>query len=245
MSAASVTAPAESRPAAIQARPENLALGFQELFTVIARFRAGRQNVSDAAVFRNQIKQMIKAAEERSRRKGYSQEDTRLAIFAVVAFLDESILNSDVPALADWARKPLQEELFGVHMAGEVFFQSLDRLLSRDDSLALADLLEVYYLCLLLGYGGQYTIGQRGDLRHVIDTVGRRLYHIRRDLRHPDYAALPEDQVKVSHADPWARRLGYIFLASLVLTLGCFGFYWFFLDSGASELGNFVVTRGA
>ena len=49
----------------------------------------------------------------------------------MVAFLDESILNSQNPLFADWPRKPLQEELFGTHIAGEVFFQNLQKLLGR------------------------------------------------------------------------------------------------------------------
>ena len=49
-------------------------------------------------------------------------------------FLDESVLNSQNPIFADWLRKPLQEELFGTHMAGEIFFQHLQQLLGRNDS---------------------------------------------------------------------------------------------------------------
>ena len=66
-------------------------------------------------------------------------EDLRVATFAVVAFLDESILNSQNPVFIDWQRKPLQEgELFGVHVAGEIFFRNVERLLSRQDSEPLA-----------------------------------------------------------------------------------------------------------
>ena len=92
----------------------------------------------------------------------------------MVAFLDESILNSRNPLFADWPRKPLQEELFGTHMAGEVFFQNLQKLLGRTDSHELADLLEVYYLCLLLGFGGRYSMGNKGDLRAIMDAVARK-----------------------------------------------------------------------
>ena len=69
-----------------------------------------------------------------------------MATLAVVGFLDESILNTRNPLFADWPRKPLQEELFGIHMAGEVFFQNVEQLLGRNDSADLADLLEVHYL---------------------------------------------------------------------------------------------------
>jgi type VI secretion system protein ImpK len=87
---------------------------------------------------------------------GYTSEDVRLAAFAVVALLDESALNARQPALADWARRPLQDELFGGHLAGEWFFQHVEQLLARPDSAALADVLEVHQLVLLLGFRGRY-----------------------------------------------------------------------------------------
>ena len=92
----------------------NMALMYQEILTAITRFRSGRQAVSDATTFRNQIKAAIGTAEAEATRAGYNAEDVRLGTFAVVAFLDESVLNSNNPLFADWPRMPLQEELFGV-----------------------------------------------------------------------------------------------------------------------------------
>src|ERR1035441_1866257 len=86
----------------------NLALIYQEILTAITRFRSNRQAVADAGSFRNQIKAAIGAAESEATRKGYAPDDVRLATFAVVAFLDESILNSNNPIFADWPRMPLQ-----------------------------------------------------------------------------------------------------------------------------------------
>jgi len=117
---------------------ENLALIYQEVLTAITRLRSNRQAATDAGAFRNQMKAAISAAESEATSKGYPVENTRLATFAVVAFLDESILNSNNPVFADWPRMPLQEELFGGHTAGEVFFQCIDRLLARSDSPRLA-----------------------------------------------------------------------------------------------------------
>ena len=91
----------------------------------------------------------------------------------MVAFLDESVLNSRNPIFADWLRKPLQEELFGTHIAGEVFFQNLQQLLGRSDSQDLADLLEVHYLCLLLGFCGRYSAGNRGELDQIMNMTAR------------------------------------------------------------------------
>ena len=152
---------------ATQTRVENLAFVFQELLTVGERLRSNRQQVADAASFRAQIWAAVKQADEDARRRGYATDDIELAMFAVIAFLDESILNLRLPVFADWPRQPLQEERYGHHIAGEIFFQNLQKLLTRTDSQELADLLEVYQLCLLLGFAGRYSMGGRGDLRGI------------------------------------------------------------------------------
>ena len=127
--------------------------------------------------FRQQVREALKTAATDAIGAGYSPQDTKLATFAVVGFLDESILNAQNPLFADWPRKPLQEELFGTHMAGEVFFQNLRSLLSREDSGDLADLLEVYYLCVLLGYRGRYSTGG-GELHSILSATADKIRRI-------------------------------------------------------------------
>src|SRR5208337_3771525 len=111
----------EAVVAAVPARrTENLALIYQEIFTAIVRLRARRQSIPSAETFRGQVRHAVKLAEQNAKRGVYTEEDIRLATFAVVAFLDESILNLRDPIFDQWVRKPLQEELFGRHTAGEI-----------------------------------------------------------------------------------------------------------------------------
>ena len=145
----------------------NLALGFQEVFTAVVRLRYNRQAVQDADTFRAQMRQALRVAEQDARSRGCSPEDVKQVIFGVVAFLDESVLSSGNPVFANWPRLPLQAELFGHQLAGEIFFQELQKALTRNDSPEAADLLEVYYLCLLLGFKG--VRGRRGL---AVDHVG-------------------------------------------------------------------------
>jgi len=126
--------------------------------------RANRQGVTDPNAFRHNARSAPQCGNQ-ALAAGYSSDDVKLASFACVAFLDESVLNSQNPIFADWLRKPLQEELFGTHVAGETFFQHLQQLLGRPDSHDLADLLEVHYLCLVLGFGGRYSAGTAASCR--------------------------------------------------------------------------------
>src|SRR4051812_15068181 len=104
-------------------RRGRLAVALQEPLTTIARLRADKQVAADAESFRIRIKQVLAAREQEAGALGYAGDDVRFALFAVIAFLDETVLNSGQAMFADWPRKTLQEEVFGVHMAGELFFQ--------------------------------------------------------------------------------------------------------------------------
>jgi type VI secretion system protein ImpK len=208
-----------------------LARMLQEALTAVVRLRAGRQPVPDAAAFRQQMTQLLSRADGEARQAGYPAEDVRLAIFAVVALLDESALNSRQPALADWARRPLQDELFGGHLAGEWFFQHVEQLLARPDSAILAELLEVHQLVLLLGFRGRY--GQdSGALQAIAVRVGDRLARLTGNPGElaPSWRP-PADAVTTR--DPWIRRLTIALAASAVLAVGLWGI-------GAVTLGSAV-----
>src|SRR5437870_4920987 len=214
-------------------RMENLAFVFQELLTVGERLRSNRQQVSDAASFRAQIWGAVKLADDEARRRGYTAEDIELAIFAVVAFLDESILNLRLPVFGDWPRQPLQEERYGHHIAGEIFFQNLTKLMGRTDSQELADLLEVYYLCLLLGFAGRYAMGGRGDLRAIVMQTGDRIQRIRQTGAEfaPNWR-LPQEGVPRTGADPWVMRLAIGAGISFALVVVLFIVFYVALNSG-------------
>lgn len=210
----------EGRPLAASTSPDNLALQLQELLTAIVRLRARRQEVSNADLFRSQVLNSLKTAEQAARARGYADEDIRLAIFAVVAFLDESLLNLRQAVFSDWVRRPLQEELFGRHVGGEIFFDHLQELLERRDSEETADVLEVYYLCLLLGYLGRFSISSKGDLRVLMEKTNDKINRIRK--ARPDLSpqwALPAEAAHELRSDPWMRRLLIIAAISAAVAL--------------------------
>ena len=223
-------------------RPGILAICFQEPITAIVRLRGGRQTASDPSLFRQQIREALEAAAREARDTGgYSSADVRTATFAVVAFLDESILNSREAVFADWARKPMQEELFGTHVAGEVFFENLRELLARPDSSVLADLLEVYSLCLVLGFAGRHSGGRRGELAGILGALRERMRRIRGksgDLS-PAWQAPPPAAPPA--ADPWNRRLLIAAAACAALALLLFIAYSFALHSPVAQARDMAL----
>lgn len=213
-------------------RPENLALIYQEVLTAIERLRANRQGVTDANAFRHHTREALKTAAGAALQAGYPADDARYATFATVAFLDESVLNSQNPIFTDWLRKPLQEELFGTHVAGETFFQNLQALLGRQDSPDLADVLEVHYLCMLLGFGGRYSAGNRGELNQVMSMTADKIRRIRGGQGPLSPAwALPNEALP-SGSDPLVRKLGIAAIACAGLMVLLFVIYKIVLGSG-------------
>jgi type VI secretion system protein ImpK len=223
-------------PSVTTRRPENLPLIFQEVFTAIERLRSNRQGVADSQAFRRHTREALKTAASQALAAGYPSEDVKFATFATVAFLDESVLNSRNPVFTGWESKPLQEELFGTHIAGEVFFQHLQQLLGRNDSADLADALEVYYLCLLLGFGGRYSAGNRGELAQVMSLTAEKIRRIRGPHGPLSPAWMFPQETVGSRADPLVRKLGFVALACGLLMLLLFGGYKAALGSGVSDV---------
>jgi len=222
-------------PSASTRRPENLPLIFQEVFTAIERLRSNRQGVTDS---QSSVITPRSAQDSRQpgagrrlpirRRQGRHLRHSRVPGRIRSQFAE--------PVFTDWLSKPLQEELFGTHIAGEVFFQHLQQLLGRNDSADLADVLEVHYLCLLLGFGGRYSAGNRGELAQVMSLTAEKIRRVRGQFGplSPGWM-LPEETVR-SRADPLVRKLGWLALACAILMLLLFGGYKLTLGSGVSDV---------
>jgi type VI secretion system protein ImpK len=228
-------------PSADTRRPENLALFFQDVLTAIERLRANRQGVTDANAFRHHTREALKSATAQAMAAGYSAEDVRHVTFATVAFLDESVLNSQNPIFAEWLRKPLQAEFFGTHTAGEEFFVNLQQVLGRSDSADLADIVEVHYLCMLLGFSGRYSAGNRGELAQIMNLTAEKIRRIRGRFGALSPAWQPPKEKAVSKSDPWVRRWGLIAAGCVALTLVLFAGYMIGLGSVVSQLRALVV----
>jgi type VI secretion system protein ImpK len=220
----------------------NLALIFQEALTATVRLRASRQRVDDAESFRANILALLQTAEQQSRTAGYSEKVFRIALEAVVGFLDESILNSRNPSFNDWPRRPLTEQIFHHNKPGEVFFENLNQLLTQPDAPVLADILEVYCLCLLLGFSGRY-VGSKGELRALREAAAEKIRRIRGydPMFAPDWAPPAKAPVRPQQ-DPWGRALAYLAAACLVLTLVLFIGFKLALNSDASQIRSVAAT---
>jgi type VI secretion system protein ImpK len=223
-------------------RTETLALVYQEVLTATVRVRANRQAVSDPQAFRAHMQAALRAAEKDGIGKGYTPEDVRLTTTAVVAFLDESILSSANPAFSDWSRMPLQQELFGSNVAGESFFENLERLQNRSDSMDVADILELHCICLLLGFKGRYALSGPESVRSITESMMDRIRRIRGPLSglSPSWN-VPDAPVMTAGPDPWIRRLSITAITFFVVGVLLFVAFRVLLGSGTADLRTISV----
>ncbi len=218
-------------------RRSALAMAMQEALTIAVRLRANRQTAADPESFRRQLRQVLALGEEEAQRAGYGPGETKRAIYAATVFLDESVLNSGQPMFADWASRPLQEEIFGGHLGGEVFFRNLAELMARSDTEELADLLEVHLLCLLLGFKGRFAMDDSGQLRVLSAQVVEKIDRIRGGATPlaPQWALLAGETLP-STRDPWLRRLLVSALVASVLAAVLWGGFHFALRTEVDRI---------
>ena len=116
---------------------------------------------------RSRTLDVLKRLERNARDAGVENDEIQSAKFALVAFIDEAITGGSFAEKEEWASNPLQAELFGLNYAGEEFFRRLGDLRQRPQS--NVPLLEVYYLCMVLGFKGKYLLDSPEVLRHLVE----------------------------------------------------------------------------
>jgi len=149
-----------------------IAEAFSDLLVLGTYFKDAKEIGSPDAL-RARLHHLFHQADQTAKAQGVSSDRLTHARYAVAAYLDEMILSSRWPHREQWLSKPLQYEFFGEFVAGEGFFT---RLAAIRRAVPLdTDLLEVYSLCLLFGFEGQYRLEEqaRERLQGLIKDVTR------------------------------------------------------------------------
>jgi type VI secretion system protein ImpK len=119
-------------------------------------------------VFRQRIDHLFDNM-RRSKPPTIALQDVNDAVYALAAFIDEQVLRSPWQGRQQWMARPLQLIYFGESTAGEGFFQRMQAL-QADTS--RSHVLEIYYLCLALGFQGQYAMADK-ELSAIQADVGQ------------------------------------------------------------------------
>lgn len=190
----------------------------QDFISMALIVRKGRQ-VTSVSAFEASVDTFFKTLERDARSANYSVEQVKDTQYALCAFLDESVLRSEENELRrHFELQPLQFRYFGVHLAGEGFYEKIDSL--RGDVKQNLDVLEVYHLCLALGFEGKFTIGQKDQLRYLANTLGQDIARFRKTPKalSPDWALPDQVSQMLRHEVPL-----WLYLALIALV--CVGVY--------------------
>jgi type VI secretion system protein ImpK len=162
---------ATAAPARTAALPEARTLmdlmydGFYMLFLLKNSHRP-----ADAETFRARLRDFLAQVERGGKRIDAPSQDIYLAKYAYCALMDEMVMASQGPLAENWQRNPLQLEMFGEQLAGETFFTHLEEL--RAQGAAKVQVLEVFHMCLLMGFQGKYVIEGSEKLGYLTARVG-------------------------------------------------------------------------
>ena len=126
-----------------------------DIFLLVLGFRE-RADSLDYNTLNQGVMVLFEEFERKAKALRFDPDDISDSKYALAAFVDEAILRSQWTGREQWADNPLQLQLFETYLAGEGFFEKLETLRSRGES--AADVLEIYYLCLVLGFEGKYGI---------------------------------------------------------------------------------------
>jgi type VI secretion system protein ImpK len=139
--------------------------GFYMLFLL-----RNQQAPAEAEGFREKVREFLVEFERGSSKLGAASEDVYLSKYAFCALVDEVVLQSQFSVRDAWERQPLQLQFFGEQLAGENFFARLEDL--RRQGAARLQVLEVFHMCLLLGFKGKYLIEGIEKLNYLTARLG-------------------------------------------------------------------------
>ncbi len=127
--------------------------------------------------FMDKVTAFLHEFEREARNLRAQGDDIDAAKYAYCAALDEIILSSQFPLRAAWERRPLQLVLFGDQLAGEHFFDRLEELRSKAGARLQA--LQVFHMCMLLGFQGKFALDGSDKLAYMTARLGDEIAHIK------------------------------------------------------------------
>lgn len=201
-----------------RAHPNSLISAFSQLLEFAPEMEAATAP-DDPETLRTRLQHGLTDARDQAVASGSNMQRADGAAWAVAALLDDLALNTPWGGNGAWPHQPLVSMLYGDVDAGTQFFERLEELerhSSRDP-----EMLELYYMCMALGFRGKYRVSSRaGDqsLTAVRSSVAR-------FLRNPDAEDAPlspnwrgviaADEPSRFIVPPWV--LGVVAIGSMTL----------------------------
>jgi type VI secretion system protein ImpK len=115
----------------------------------------------EAGPLADHVAGLVREFERKVAGAGTSEEDARIARFALCETADDIIRNLPGIDREGWIERGMLVRFFQARAAGAGFFAALNKILAAPEN--HPDLLELMHACLSLGFEGQYRGAARGD----------------------------------------------------------------------------------
>lgn len=136
-----------------------------------------RSAPGDVEAFSGNIQKFLGEFERTAKKHHFNADDIFDAKYAFCAAVDEAVLTSKMHIRDTWERRPLQLVLFGDQLAGEHFFDKLET--ARNGGASRVQALEVFHMCLLVGFKGRYLLEGPEKLKYLTAQLGEQIAHIK------------------------------------------------------------------
>ncbi len=210
------------------------------LLNLIPQLRATVQH-PDPAQVREYLVQEVQAFEARARALGIPAETIIGARYCLCTALDETAAQTPWGGSGVWSRHSLLVTFHNETWGGEKFFQLLAKLAQNPQQ--HANLLELMYYCLALGFEGRFRIVDNG--RTQLETLKQRLVQILRQNR-GDYErplALHWEPAPAPAKRSW-EHLPLWVAASLAALIGLLAYLWFLFSLSDLSGNLFAAING-
>ncbi|NHB92796.1 type IVB secretion system protein IcmH/DotU [Photorhabdus cinerea] len=171
----------------------------------------------DSSQLRQQLIGEMYRFEKQCQQEGFSYETILGARYCLCTCLDETVALTSWGSDSIWSGNGLLVTFHKESSGGEKFFKLLDMLLQQPAK--HIDLLELFYFCLLLGFGGRYRLIDNGlaQLETLIQRLAIRLRQVRGEYSSA-LSALPPLPVNTHQTSRLAHFLVFCSLSGVLLT---------------------------
>ena len=207
---------------------------------------SAEQSKLSMLVWQNMITLFRRNAVQVMRATGKPTDNYFEAQYVMAAFADDIFIHLDWEGKRAWTSNLLETTLFQSHVAGELFFDKLDRLLRERDP-ADRSLAAIYLSALSLGFRGKFHgLNDHGKLRRYRNELFSFVFRQPADLTSDTKIAFPDSYVsnlrpekrkKLTNPRVWLYVLGFVVITYLAASHGV----WLSLTSRLERVNNQIV----
>ena len=137
---------------------------------------------ADVDMLHMQVEQEIKSFESAARGGGSAAEEVSIARYLLCTLIDETVLNTPWGNESIWNEQTMLAKFYREAWGGEEFFKKLYYL--KQEPGRNIDLLELIYVCLLMGFEGQYKVQDQGlsELRSIQEDLFYTIRQVRGEI---------------------------------------------------------------